>query len=303
MGKEQESFRQRLPNLADRLLYQRIMQEAGWDCTLGSLIDHGGMSSVYELNMPQGTSRQVVKVIDTRLIQPSLRHIVREHGLEECTVMRQLSGESEFIMPLYASTWTELRDGLFGRTRERIYLLRMPRVRNLYSTTDRDLTETELIQLGMDISRALHICYLHDRIHRDVKPGNIFVRKKDGRLRYILGDFGIARIVDGKTLTGVGTENFLAPELCSGWISRNSDIYSLGVTLFVLAGGHFGPGDKSGALARGNTLQWQDFKRRERISPELMEILRKALQDKDLRYQQPYEMFEDLWWLQKQMYA
>lgn len=250
--------------------------------------------------------RQVVKVIDTRLITPSLRSIVRKHGMDECTMMSQLSRGSEFVMLLYVSTWTDVGEGLFscllGKERYRIYLLRMPRVRNLSHAFDRSLTEPELIGLGMDISRALQACYEHGQIHRDVKPGNIFVRKHAGRMQFLLGDFGIARVVSSDTLTSVGTEHFLAPELCAGQISRNSDIYSLGVTMFTLAGGKFGSGDGCGELAPGNQLNWQDFKRRGFVSEPLLRILRKAMQDRHRRYQQPYDMFTDLWALQNRMH-
>lgn len=297
-----QSFRLRTPGLAERLLYGQIIRRAGWDCSLGRLIAHGGMASVYELDTPDGKPR-VVKVIDTRLIVPELRQIVRQHGLEECTVMGQLSRESQYIMPLYASTWSEVPEKLFDTQaqRERIYLLQMPRARSLCSVAKDILPERELIQLGMDISSALQVCYDQNRIHRDVKPENIFLRQHGGRRCYILGDFGIAREVNEKTLTGVGTENYLAPELCVGWISRNSDIYSLGVTLFALAGGRFCSGSPNNGLARGSRVDWQDFTDRTTVSEPLRNIIHKALQDHHNRYRQPCEMYEDLWWLQKQM--
>lgn len=301
MGKERTSFRLREPNLADKLLYQKIMKQANWEYPMGKLIAHGGMSSVYELKTPEGTPKQVVKVIDTRMIKPDLRHIVREHGLDECNVMGELARRSCFIMPLYGSVWSEIPDtnrkNKSWQENERIYLLQMPRARNLWTVAVSGMPEREIIQLGMDICSALQACYSVDRIHRDVKPDNIYVRKGKERRCYILGDFGIARVVDNRTLTGVGTEQYLAPELCSGWISRNSDIYSLGVTMFVLAGGTFGPGDTSGELAWGNRLDWQTFKEKTHISTELQRILRKALQNHGTRYRQPSDMYEELWWL------
>lgn len=303
MNEQYQSFRLREPHLADKLLYQKIMSQANWEYPIGDLIAHGGMSSVYALKTPKEVPRQVVKVIDTRMIRPELRQIVRDHGLDECSVMAQLTKSSDFIMPLYGSVWSEVPDPFWRRTSgsepERIYLLHMPRMRNLTTLSPADLPEREIIQLGMDISSALQVCYSINRIHRDVKPGNIFIRKRRERLCYILGDFGIARVVDDRTLTGVGTEQYLAPELCSGWLTRSSDIYSLGATMFELAGGTFGPGDTSGELAWGNRLEWQAFKRSTRISAGLQNILRKSLQNHHDRYRQPSEMYEELWWLQQ----
>ncbi len=305
MNQQHQSFRLREPGLAEKLQYQKIIKQANWEFPIGELIAHGGMSSVYELKTPAGVHRQVVKIIDTRMIKPELRHIIRDHGLDECCVMEQLSSKSDYIMPLYGSVWSELPEPFWrqasGSEPERIYLLHMPRMRNLRSLTGGGLPEREIIQLGMDISSALQVCYSMNRIHRDVKPGNIFIRKRKDRLCYVLGDFGIARVVDDRTLTGVGTEWYLAPELCGGWISRNSDIYSLGATMFELSGGTFGAGDTSGELGWGNRLEWQKFKENTVISAELQRILRRALQNHHERYRQPGEMYEELWWLQQRM--
>lgn len=302
MEGQHESFRQCKPGLVEKLLYQKIMKQANWEYPIGDLLAHGGMASVYELKTPEGVRRQVVKVIDTRMIKPEFRYIINNHGFDECEIMSQLAKRSPNIMPLYGSVWTEIQPPFWQRGEknelDRIYLLQMPRMRNLLDVVGAGLSERDIIQIGLDISNALQACYSVNRIHRDVKPDNIFVCKRKDRLSYILGDFGIARIVDDRMLTGVGTEKYLAPEMLVGWISRNSDIYSLGVTLYVLAGGQFGSGDTSGELAWGNKLDWQQFKQHNRISPQLLEILRKALQDRHARYREPIEMYEDLWKLQ-----
>lgn len=301
MGNRENSLRLREPNLADKLLYQKILKDAKWEYPIGKLIAHGGMSTIYELKTPEKAPRQVLKVIDTRMIKQKYRHIVRAHGLDECSVMGELAQRSEFIMPLYGCVWSEVPDKswkkVLGQEDERIYLLQMPWATNLLTVSG--MPEREIIQLGMDICSALQVCYLSGRIHRDVKPDNIYIKKNRERLCYLLGDFGIARVVDNRTLTGIGTEQYLAPELCGGWLTRDSDIYSLGVTMFVMAGGKFGTGDTSGELARGNKLDWQTFKNETKISYGLQNILRKALQNHGVRYRQPSEMYDELWCLQQ----
>ena len=55
------------------------------------------------------------------------------------------------------------------------------------------MTDEEIARLGIDICRALELCRIHNIIHRDIKPDNIF-RSDTGH--YKLGDFGVARTID-----------------------------------------------------------------------------------------------------------
>lgn len=97
------------------------------------------------------------------------------------------------------------------------------------------------------IAEALDAIHAHDMLHRDVKPGNIFL---DGFMRPFLGDFGIAKVVGDAaglspdhTLTAsqmsVGTPEYMAPELFmqKGLIDGRSDQYALAVTVFELLAG------------------------------------------------------------------
>jgi serine/threonine protein kinase len=89
------------------------------------------------------------------------------------------------------------------------------------------------------------ISYAHSQgvIHRDIKPGNIFLRSATGPA--VIGDFGICFLEeDGTRLTlteeAVGPALFIAPELEDGRleaISKKADIYSLGKLLYWLLSG------------------------------------------------------------------
>lgn len=80
-------------------------------------------------------------------------------------------------------------------------------------------------------------------IHRDLKPSNIFIaRRRDGRDRIKLLDFGIAKAVNRAALTGagaaLGTPYYMSPEqILALPLDERSDIYSLGAVFFeALAG-------------------------------------------------------------------
>ncbi|MGV8119368.1 MAG: serine/threonine protein kinase [Candidatus Xenobiia bacterium LiM19] len=96
-------------------------------------------------------------------------------------------------------------------------------------------------------SYAIQICeileYLHSQkpdpiIHRDIKPGNIILRKE--KQEVILVDFGLARGIDKdsmSTKTLVGTVGYAPLEQFKGMPETRSDIYGLGATMHHLISG------------------------------------------------------------------
>lgn len=112
-------------------------------------------------------------------------------------------------------------------------LIRMELLKSLKTlTAERNLTEAEVIRLGIDMCNALEVCGKMDIIHRDIKPENIFISSLGD---FKLGDFGIARTAE-KTMSNLskkGTYTYMAPEVYRGnAYNATVDIYSLGIVMY-----------------------------------------------------------------------
>ena len=94
----------------------------------------------------------------------------------------------------------------------------------------------ETIKIGVAVAEALEACHANGVIHRDVKPGSLFVSRQPGK-EITLCDFGVAKVADvedlAETLAPIGSDDFGAPELFLGasQVDARVDVYGLGVTL------------------------------------------------------------------------
>ena len=169
---------------------------------------------------------------------------------------------------------------------------------------EKQLTEKEVIQLGMDLSKSLEYCGKLKIIHRDIKPENIFVSRFGD---FKLGDFGIARELERtmSALSKKGTYSYMAPEMYRGekYDSR-VDIYSLGIVLYKLMNHNRLPfmnlekqfityRDKENALNR--RMSGEKLIKPADAREEFSRIILKACAfDPAQRYQTPQEFYRDL---------
>lgn len=98
----------------------------------------------------------------------------------------------------------------------------------------------EVLDIAAQVADALDYAHQRKVVHRDIKPANIIYDRDSGIVK--ITDFGIARILDNKrTRTGtvLGTPSYMSPEQVAGHkVNGQSDLFSLGATLFQLLTGH-----------------------------------------------------------------
>jgi serine/threonine protein kinase len=111
------------------------------------------------------------------------------------------------------------------------------------------LPVAEVLRIGREVAEGLAAAHHKGLIHRDIKPGNIWLESSGepgasatgGRVKIL--DFGLARVAGDdarltRTGTVVGTPSYMAPEQAKGLaVDGRCDLFSLGVVLYQASTG------------------------------------------------------------------
>lgn len=155
---------------------------------------------------------------------------MKERFIREAKILAKLTHKN--IVRLY--NFIE-QDGLFYLVMEFMEGMRLDDI----IKKDNPMDYVRCIGYCKQILEGVDFAHLHGIIHRDIKPANIIV-DNDGVVKIM--DFGIAVGDDDshltKTGTSLGTLRYMSPEqIKSGKVGLQSDIYSIGMTLFEMITG------------------------------------------------------------------
>jgi eukaryotic-like serine/threonine-protein kinase len=204
----------------------------GGKWTLDSLIGMGGMASVYAATHRNGR-RAAIKILNAEYSRVAQ---VRDRFLREGYVANHIDHPG--VVTILDDDTTEsgqvylVMELLIGDSL-------LERIRN------HSLTAAQVVFIGEQVLEPLAVAHRRGIIHRDIKPGNIFVCM-DGRVKVL--DLGLARVLEGNDLEPtrdglvLGTVPYLSPEQARAKrdaIDWRSDIYGVGAMLFYALSGKY----------------------------------------------------------------
>ena len=162
------------------------------------------------------------------------------------------------------------------------------------------------LPVGKSISISKQICegmveaHRLGVVHRDLKSNNIMI-DKEGNARIM--DFGIARSLEAKGITGagvmIGTPEYMSPEQVEGKdVDQRSDIYSLGVILYEMVTGQVpfeGDTPFTIGVKHKSEIPQNPKKLNTQIPDDLSRLILKCLEkDKEKRYQSAEDVRSEL---------
>jgi len=205
----------------------------------------GGMGVVYEAEDEWLHRRVALKILRADL---PAEEIARERFVREARAMAAI--ENDHVVTIYG----------VGEVGGRPYMA-MPLLtgESLEARLDRErmLAPAEAARIGREAALGLAAAHARRLIHRDVKPGNIWLEAGTGRVKLL--DFGLALVRDSAHLTHsgivIGTPAYMSPEQVRAEpLDGQSDLFSLGVTLYLALTGER-PFAGSDALAIMRSLE------------------------------------------------
>ena len=254
---QSESFLQGEPAAGTGLFATPLAGQRLGAYTLQEAIGEGGMGSVWLARRDDGRFEGVVAV---KLLSLSMQGEARAERFRR---------EGHILARLAHPNIARLLDAGVSPSGQPYLVLEHVRGRHIDQHCDKERLDLQArIRLFLNLLDAVQHAHGHLVVHRDIKPSNVMV-DEHGQLKLL--DFGIAKMMTAEGHTDSLSEvpltqqagNLLSPgyaapeQLQSGTVSTSTDVYALGVLLYVLLCGHHPttrPGS-SAAQALHDTLQ------------------------------------------------
>lgn len=103
------------------------------------------------------------------------------------------------------------------------------------------LTVAFVLDVAIQMSRAVHAAHRTGVIHRDLKPANVFIDQRDGKTETVkLLDFGVAKMQENQSFTQteqvMGTLTYMPPEQLQSakYVDARADIYAIGCIVYEM---------------------------------------------------------------------
>jgi serine/threonine protein kinase len=194
-------------------------------------IGSGATSRVYLARDPFAERDVAIKVLEFQKgADPEAERIMHKAFVAEASLAGKLN--HPHIVDIY--------DAVVEPDRSYLVMEYVPgRTLDEYASASALLPLPKVVEIIFKCIRALEYAANHGIIHRDIKPGNIILSER-GEVK--VGDFGASfqqRLADQTTqIRGVGSPAYMSPEqLRMEELNQQTDIYSLGVTMFRLLTG------------------------------------------------------------------
>jgi len=196
----------------------------------------------YEIISEIGTGgmARVYKAKDRYLQRTVAIKILKDEFKEDSEFLKRFDTEAQAAANLTHPNIVQIYD--VGRDNDNYYIV-MEYVDGItlkeYIRQKSYLDWREAVNISVQICSALAKAHRRNIVHRDIKPHNI-IMTSDGVPK--ITDFGIARLVTSETATmkidTVGSVHYSSPEqVRGGYTDAQSDIYSVGVTIFEMVTG------------------------------------------------------------------
>ncbi len=195
---------------------------------LGEVIGRGGMGTVYRATDLVLRRTVAVKVLPATLAEEDPTHVARfEREARAAAALTHPGVVAVYDTDADEGTRFIVMECVTGRDLTAIVREQAP------------LDPVRAVSIAERVADALAAAHAAGIVHRDVKPANVMLAA-DGSVKVL--DFGIARALDGATLTHgssiLGSAAYMAPEQALGErADERSDVYSLGCLLYAMLTG------------------------------------------------------------------